>query len=303
MNKTWFIVTILVVSISLFGCGTDGDKPTVNEKQGTVQKHQEQLDEPLEVRKTIKGIEYSLSISGNTFDLDGEIEVNGTVKNVTDHPIDYIGYNGCDRGIDVFIPIPTYQNYFIEKGWVQKEVKACTEAIEHYTLEPEETLNERKVFIPSMRMGNVRGMDIPTGDYKAKLIFQRGGLDSKEEYDQKIELPLHIDGSKAILTEQEAEKIGHKNDELKQWLSKRVGSAVTKEENGQYYVMVHGHWQKAAKQLYEQETDYKPEYWIHFKDYQWIMTYIDKAQGPPHRFEIKIDAKSGIITEINKYEK
>jgi hypothetical protein len=303
MKKAWLIVTILVVSMSLFGCGIEGDKQTVNEKQGTLQKQQEQFDEPLEVRKTIKGIEYSLSISGNTFDLDGEIEVNGTVKNITDHPIDYIGYDGCDRGIHVFIPIPTYQSYFLEKGWDQKEAKACTEAIEHYTLEPGETLNESKVFIPSMRMGNIRGMDTPTGEYKAKLIFQRGGLDSKEEYDQKIELPLHIDGAKDILTGQEAEKIGHKNDELKQWLSKRVGSVITKEENGKYYVMVDGQWQKAAKQYYDQMVDYKPEYWIQFNDYKWIMTYMDKAQSPPHRFEIKIDAKSGNIIEINKHNK
>jgi hypothetical protein len=304
MKKTWLMVTIVVLSISLFGCGIDTDKSTATELQGTVHKQQkEQHNPPLEVMKTINGIEYSLSISGNQFDLDGEIEVNGTVKNVSDHPIDYIGYDGCDRGIHVFIPIPTYQSYFLEKDWDQKEAKGCTMAIEHYTLEPGETLNESKVFIPSMRMGNLRGMDIPTGDYKAKLIFQRGELDSKEEYDQGIELALHIDGAKNILTKQEAEDIGRNNEELQQWLSKRIGSVVTKEKNGNYYVMELGRWQKATKQYYEQLDDYTPEYWIGFKDYEWIMTYIDKAQGPPHRFEIKIDAKSGNISEINRYEK
>jgi hypothetical protein len=83
----------------------------------------------------------------------------------------------------------------------------------------------------------------------------------------------------------------------------RVGSAITKEENGEFFVMYDGRWQKAGQQLYKNMQNYQPEYRIQFKDYQWIMTYVDKSLGPPQRIEIKIDANSRVIEEFKKYDK
>ena len=103
---------------------------------------------PLTISKTAEknGIKFDVTFSSKDFKPNGELNVKVKATNISDEDIPYVGFNGCDRGINVSIFTKDINGHMF-KGNIKPSDVLCNLQVSDYSLAPGESTEDTQVFI------------------------------------------------------------------------------------------------------------------------------------------------------------
>jgi hypothetical protein len=169
----------------LFGCGTKTIEDTTGDKQF---KEKQSIN----YEETKDNIHFNFKVNQKSFDLNDEIIVEATVTNKGNESIEYYaGSSSCISHLGVQIISKENNRYLAQKP--PEEPKGCTSDIHTEQLEPQETVQEKVVFLPKE---HIQSSEEPAfgGTYDVVVMFRPEGSSWEEAI--KVTTQITIEGTK-----------------------------------------------------------------------------------------------------------
>ncbi len=151
--------------------------------KGVTSKAGNSLAEQVQLNFQINQPKFNTSVMVNKNRLQFDIKLNQSgekiftkvkVTNNTGESVPYIGFNGCDRGLNAALFTDTKDDLIREPVPWHMLNGPCTDHLPQYQLQPGESIELATVLYPPAEPVN--------GELYAKVIFQRGTSESNSSY-------------------------------------------------------------------------------------------------------------------------
>jgi hypothetical protein len=279
----------------LFGCG----KKTIEDTTGDKQFKEKQF---INYEETKDNIHFNIKVNQKSFDLNDEIIVEATVTNKRNESIEYYaGSLSCISHLGVQIISKENNRYLPQKP--PEEPKDCTDDVHTERLEPQETVQEKVVFLPKE---HIQSSEEPAfgGTYDVVVMFHPEGSSWEEAI--KVTTQITIVGTnKDIISKEKAEQVTNNHKKVQEWVKNHSGDKIAKVENDEYFLLWYDGWDKTNKQEFERlkQGIYQEEKQILFVDGTWEVTYLSKLGPSPNGIKIVVDANSKEVLSVKTFER
>lgn len=257
------------------------------------------------MEKEVDGIYFYVHINGVSFDSEDEIYVKVTARNVSGQDIEYYsGSSSCPRSpIGIWIIDENNNEPFVAKQKDDDEGRACTEDVATSILKNGDSVENQLTLYPKVRLSSDE-VPVTTGAYPLEISFSRVG--DKEFHKPYITQYITVmSPAQPIIARNEIEQYALKHPEVKKWIDDHTGDAIAKIEDGEHYILWYDGWQKTSKEHYDELKNgiYQQERGLHYDNGFWVIQYLSKIGSAPHRIEIKLDAVTGDVVEVQTFER
>jgi hypothetical protein len=127
-------------------------------------------------KETKENIAFEIQLNDNEFDAKSDIIITATITNVGNKAIGYYsGSSSCVSHLGINIISKDTGRLLMKKP--PKEIITCTEDIGTAMLEPQQSAQEKKVFLPIETMPSLDGV-AASGEYEVKILSDRQGSGS-----------------------------------------------------------------------------------------------------------------------------
>jgi hypothetical protein len=252
-----------------------------------------------EFEKTVEGLKFEIKMDKETYTINDKIKINVKVTNVTDKTIIY---NTPSSTKDYFyigagIQAPKYDSSFI---YIPKpgETGGFDAAIGVHELKAGEFLEDSFTFIPKVHL-NGNELAVSAGEYSAQISV------ILDDYNPvRVTVPVVVGEGREQITKDQAQNIAEGHKDIKDWLDARSPEALTKIEDGQYYILEAHGWQAVSKELYDDVFRLGAyQVGVEYQEGYWNVIYMSKLGSAPNRIEVKVDLKTGEIKAVESKDK
>jgi hypothetical protein len=266
------------------------------------------VQETKPVQNYDKNIQLKISTDKDTYYPGDIVNITASVENTSSISIDYHLGNIGDPTPYIYLESNSYfHGFLLEENGVPRLVLTLPTSGQ---LKPNSVVT-RQVIWNQMFYSKEQA---PQGTYQITCwLTLEGDRNGSSLKTLKVSKDIILKGSLVYITPDQAQNIALSLPAVQAWRESHSGKNVIKQENGQYYLMYDGEWQKIAPQFSGNEqrmpltvdnhNEWMPDVTTIFENSQYIITMGTKVGPNPHFVKIQIDPVTGSIIELKLTDK
>lgn len=253
---------------------------------------------------TMNNVSLEISTEKSVYEIGETVYVKVVLQNLGRRTVDYLVGTPCNPDFRVLLHTPYGSRELMEESY---EPMPCIQVIDQRTLDSGERVERTVVWDQRIRMHNGT-LQAPSGVYEIQGVFYAGkpvdcatvgcgGEVFTVEASVRIEIKA---GAEPFITEADALQIALSNSEVASWYEEHIGRRLVKFEDGQWYVLIDGVYEKVTEEFAGELLECEPTSSTILEGNQMTVTLAQKLGNVPHELAVKIDIYTKEIISIEE---